>query len=141
MSKHCLYTCGKETRALKVDEIPPNPWCINWKEYVYEPFKTVPKMPVGVYAKPFDPKSNQVDEIRKNLEAEDQENEEMPDPEAVDHPVDIQNQRIIDHKTAVKEFEEGRCKDKCGNPMIYPKGKKLTKSEFRQIKKYSFHCA
>ena len=98
-------------------------------------------MPVGVYAKPFDPKSNQVDEIRKNLEAEKQENEEMPDPDDVDNPVDIQNQRIIDHKTAVKEFEGARRKDKCGNPMIYPKGNKLTKPEFKQIKKYSFHCA
>ena len=141
LSKHCNHTCGKETRALKVDETPPNPWCINWKEYIYAPFTTVPKMPIGVWAKPFDPKSNQVDEIRKGLQSSDQEDEEMPDPEPEPVKCNQPLEPIVDHKRAVKRFEEGRRKDKCGNPMIYPKGNKLTKSEFKQIKKYSFHCA
>ena len=42
ISRHCRANHNKSSRALKFNEVPPDPMYINWREWVEDPARTIP---------------------------------------------------------------------------------------------------
>ena len=94
--KHCLTDHDKKTCALAAGDTPPDPFCLNWPEYIKDPSNTVPELKVGIFNKSFDPKSNFINNDSSSDKSEDDEEEKMPNakPEANHQPIKKQNTTV-----------------------------------------------
>ena len=82
--RHCLADHDKKTCALAAGDTPPDPFCLNWPEYIKDPANTVPELKVGIFNKSFDPKSNFINNDSSSDKSEDDEEESNSIPSGDD---------------------------------------------------------